>query len=108
MIPRKFTSCITAVDKCDAGLDAILLGTPPRPLSRRSLSDHPAQYPAAIPISWIYISPLPPSIWHRDLISGSYIFSHHILVIASDSARIAAPMVPPAVEAFWFFMISIA
>ena len=42
-VPRKFTICPQADEKCLAGADAIAPGTPLKPSSSRRRSDQPAQ-----------------------------------------------------------------
>ena len=45
-VPKKFTICINAVDKCFGGFDSTFPGTPLNPSYKSSFNDHPAQYPA--------------------------------------------------------------
>ena len=56
MIPKKLTIWLHNVDKCFAGDEVILPGTPPNPSLISCFRLHPAQYPVNIDKSWMWIS----------------------------------------------------
>ena len=56
-VPRKLTIWPSAEVRCFGGAEDTAPATPPKPSSSNARSDQPAQYPASMSRSWMWMAP---------------------------------------------------